>query len=210
MTETSAGASGAGMAGRNHREITRADILPLAEYGKRRAEYRNRVLAVKRHRRVEVGPVATFYFECYETMWQQIHEMLWIEKGGEEQIEDELRAYNPLIPKGRELVATVMFEIDDPVRRKTFLSRLGGIEETAFLRFDGETVKGMPEADVDRTTADGKASSVQFIHFPFTAEQIAKFRKPGTEVVLGFSHANYGHMAMLPDAVRQALAGDFD
>ncbi len=205
MTQTSA----ADAAGKNHRQITRADILPLAEYGKQRDEFRNRVLALKRHRRVEVGPVATFYFECYETMWQQIHEMLWIEKGGEAQIEDELRAYNPLIPGGSELVATVMFEIDDAVRRKSFLSRLGGVEETAFLRFAGHTVKGVPEADVDRTTADGKASSVQFIHFPFTAAEIAKFRAPDTEVVLGFSHANYGHMSMLPETVRAALAKDF-
>src|SRR3546814_6226710 len=105
MAQTSTAAAGAG---KDRRQITRADILPLAEYGKKRDEYRNRVLALKRHRRVEVGPVATFYFECYETMWQQIHEMLWIEKGGEAQIEDELRAYNPLIPKGSELVATVM------------------------------------------------------------------------------------------------------
>ena len=206
MTQTSAADAGAG---KNRRQITRADILPLAEYGKQRGEFRNRVLALKRHRRVEVGPVATFYFECYETMWQQIHEMLWIEKGGEAQIEDELRAYNPLIPKGSELVATVMFEIDDPVRRKSFLSRLGGVEETAFLRFAGQTVAGQPEADVDRTTADGKASSVQFIHFPFTAAEIAKFRAAGTEVVLGFNHPNYGHMSMLPEAVRAALAKDF-
>src|SRR5690606_28686811 len=137
---------------------TRDDIMSLAEYGKRRAELRSRVLALKRHRRAEAGPVATFYFECYDTMLQQIHEMLWIEKGGEAQIEDELRAYNPLVPNGRELVATVMFEIDDPVRRKSFLSRLGGIENTAFLRFAGETVRGVPEADLDRTTAEGKAS----------------------------------------------------
>ena len=120
MTQTRAAAGAAGIGGGNRREITRADILPLAEYGQKRGEYRNRVLALKRHRRAEVGPVATFYFECYDTMWQQIHEMLWIEKGGEAQIEDELRAYNPLIPKGQELVATVMFEIDDPMRRKHF------------------------------------------------------------------------------------------
>lgn len=206
MTQSSAAEAGSG---KGRRQITRADILPLAEYGKKRDEFRNRVLAVKRHRRIEVGPVATFYFECYETMWQQIHEMLWIEKGGEDQIADELRAYNPLIPKGEELVATVMFEIDDPVRRKSFLSRLGGVEDTAFLRFAGETITGQPEADVDRTSAEGKASSVQFIHFPFTAAQIAKFRQAGTEVVLGFAHVNYGHMSMLPEPVRAALAGDF-
>jgi hypothetical protein len=136
--------------------------------------------------------------------------MLYIEKGGEAQIEDELRAYGPLIPNGRELVATVMFEIDDPVRRKAFLGRLGGVEETAFLRFAGETIRGVPEADVDRTTAEGKASSVQFIHFPFTDAQAAKFRAAGTEVVLGFSHPAYGHMSVMQEATRAALAADFD
>ncbi len=210
MTETGRAANTATSDGQGRREITRADILPLAAYGEKRDEYRSRVLALKRNRRMEVGPVATFYFESYETMWQQIHEMLWIEKGGEAQIEDEIRAYNPLIPNGRELTATVMFEIDDPVRRKHFLGRLGGVEETAFLRFAGETVKGVPEADVDRTSAEGKASSVQFIHFPFSAEQVARFRNPGTEVVIGFSHPNYGHMALLSEPVRAALAADFD
>ena len=78
------------------------------------------------------------------------------------------------------------------------------------LRFAGETIVGQPEADVDRTSAEGKASSVQFIHFAFTGAQIAKFRQAGTEVVLGFSHPNYGHMSMLPEPVRAALAGDFD
>ena len=207
MTQSSAVETGSGKA---RRQITRADILPLAEYGKKRDEFRNRVLAVKRHRRIEVGPVATFYFECYETMWQQIHEMLWIEKGGEDQIEDELRAYNPLVPKGQELVATVMFEIDDPKRRAQVLARLGGVEETASLSFAGETVKGVPEADVDRTSGAGKASSVQFIHFPFTRAQIEKFRAPGTQVILGFGHPNYGHMAVVPETVREALAKDFN
>ena len=194
----------------NKHELTRDDILPVETYGEARPDQRARMVEVKRNRRMEVGPVCTFYFESYETMWYQVHEMLFIEKGGEEQIADELRAYNPLIPKGDELVATIMFEIDDPVRRKAFLSRLGGVEETAFLEFAGERVRGRPEADVDRTTADGKASSVQFIHFPFTPDQVAKFRVPGTQVVLGFEHAAYGHMAVAPEAVRQALAQDFD
>src|SRR4029453_17878958 len=101
--------------------ISRSDILPPNEYAAKRADLRKAVVARKRKRRVEVGPVATFYFECYETMLQQVQEMLHIEKGGEAQIEDELRAYNPLIPKGQELVATVMFEIDDPVRRGRML-----------------------------------------------------------------------------------------
>ena len=165
------------------REITRDDILMPEAYGPLRKEKRAALVALKRPRRIEIGPVATAYFECYETMLHQIHEMLFIEKGGEAQIEDELSAYNPLVPKGDELVATVMFEIDDPIRRGNFLARLGGVEETMFFRFADEEVVGRPEEDVDRTTADGKASSVQFIHFPFTTAQIALFKKPGTQKI---------------------------
>ena len=194
----------------NKHEITRDDILPIDVYAAERKDNRARIVEVKRHRRLEVGPVCTFYFENFETMWHQVHEMLFIERGGEAQVADELSAYNPLIPKGRELVATVMFEIDEPIRRKSFLSRLGGVEETAFLEFAGERVLGQPETDVDRTTADGKASSVQFIHFPFTAQQIAKFKAADTQVVIGFSHPEYAHMTVMPEAVRQALGKDFD
>lgn len=192
------------------RSISRSDLISFEAYRAIRKEKRAELVARKRHRRMEVGPVATFHFENFETMWLQIQEMLYIEKGGEAQIDDELRAFAPLIPNGHELVATVMFEIDEPVRRKNFLSQLGGIEETAFLRFAGETVKGVAEADVDRTNAAGKASSVQFIHFPFTAAQIEKFRRPDTETVLGFSHPAYGHMSVMPEATRAALAGDLD
>ena len=190
-------------------EITRADIMPIEEYAKIRKERRTAMTEKKRNRRVSCGPDATFYFESFDTMWHQIHEMLYIEKGGEEQIEDELSAYNTLVPKGRELVATLMFEIDDADRRHTFLAGLGGVEETITIEFDGETVKGVPEEDVDRTTADGKASSVQFLHFPFSDEQAAKFKQPDTRVVLGIGHPKYGHMTILPEAVRAALAEDF-
>jgi uncharacterized protein DUF3501 len=193
-----------------NRKLTEKDILPMREYLPRRKEERRRVLELKRRRRVEVGPVATFYFENRETMWLQIQEMLYIEKAGPEQVPDELAAYNPLIPNGSELIATVMFEIDDPIRRKNFLARLGGVENTIFLDFDGETVVAAPEQDVDRTTAEGKASSVQFVHFPFTPDQIAKFRAPGTRVVVGFKHPSYAHMTVMPEEVRGALAEDFD
>jgi len=192
------------------RKLTPEDILPIAEYVRRRKEERQRVLALKRRRRIEVGPVATFYFENRDTMWLQVQEMLYIEKGGPEQIPDELAAYNPLIPNGSELVATIMFEIDDPIRRKNFLARLGGVENTIFIEFADETVVAAPEQDVDRTTAEGKASSVQFVHFPFARGQIEKFRKAGTRAVLGFKHASYAHMAVMPEEVRAALAEDFD
>lgn len=190
-------------------EITAADILPAAEYAAERGERRRRMAALKRHRRVAVGPDATFSFECYETMWHQIHEMLYIEKGGAAQLPDELAAYNPLVPKGDELVATVMFEIDDPARRAMVLGRLGGVEETAVMRFDNEIVRGVPEEDLDRTSAAGKASAVQFIHFPFTPPQIAKFQTPGSQITLGFTHDHYAHMAVMPEVVRATLAEDF-
>ncbi|MGH7041933.1 MAG: DUF3501 family protein, partial [Acetobacteraceae bacterium] len=163
----------------------------------------------KRQRRVAVGPYVTFYFECFETLWLQIQEMLHIEQGGAAQLPDELAAYNPLVPNGAELVATFMIEIDDPVRRAHVLGQLGGIEEAAFLRVGSETIRGTSEQDQDRTTAEGKASSVQFVHFPFTPTQRAAFARPGAEVVLGLDHANYGHMAVLAEAVRAELAGDF-
>jgi Protein of unknown function (DUF3501) len=186
------------------------DILAPEEYRKIRDESRKKNAERKRQRRIEVGPHVTFYFENYGTMWSQVHEMVYIEKGGLEQIAQELEAYNPLIPKGQELVATFMIEIDNSDRRKRVLGELGGIEETAFLVVGGERVVGVPEADQDRTRSDGKASSVQFVHFPFTPAQIEAFQRPGAEVTIGFSHPAYGHMAVLPEAVRAELAGDFD
>lgn len=198
------------MTGAKKHEIGRDDIMPMADYARERTERRHAMVALKRRRRLEVGPVCLFHFENYQTMWAQIHEMLYIEKGGAAQIPDELAAYNPLIPNGRELVATVMFEIEEPARRHALLGKLGGIEETAVLRVNGQTIRARAEADVDRTSAAGKASSVQFIHFPFSEAQIAAFRTPGAEVLVGFTHPHYGHMAVVPEEVRQALAEDFD
>lgn len=191
-------------------EITRADIMPIDEYAKTRRQRRPAMTELKKTRRLAVGPDAMFSFECYETMWHQIHEMLYIEKGGEDQIADELAAYNPLVPKGDNLVATLMFEIDDADRRARVLARLGGVENTVTLSVDGETIRAVPEGDVERSTAAGRASSVHFLHFPFTPTQIEMFAKPGADVTLGVGHENYGHMARLPEAVRAALARDFD
>jgi hypothetical protein len=191
------------------RKVTRADILPMAEYGPKRAELRRELSALRATRRVAVGPFVTFSFECYRTIWHQIHEMLFIEKGGEAQIEGELEAYNPLVPNGRELVATMMIEIEDPVRRAQMLGKLGHIEDTILFKIGAETVTAQPETDEERTTAEGKTSSVHFLHFPFTAAQIAAFTQPNAEVILGIGHPEYRHMAALPEAVRAALAQDF-
>lgn len=191
------------------REITRADIIAPEAYAKDRREFKKRVTELKRDRRVEVGPFVTFYFENYETMWHQIHEMLHIERGGEAQIVDEIEAYNPLIPKGSELIATVMIEIEDAQRRARVLATLGGIEEKMFISVGGERIVGVPDPTRENTSADGKASSVQFMRFPFSAAQIAAFRTPNTQVLVGIDHTNYGHIAVMPERVRAALAGDF-
>ena len=192
------------------RRLERTDILPPDEYAGTRREHRRRVNELKRRRRIEVGPFATFYFENYATMWHQVHEMLHIERGGEAQIEGEIEAYNPLIPQGSELVATVMFEIDDPRRRDRELRRLGGIEKHALVEIGGERIRGQPDPTRENTDPEGKASSVQFVRFPFTREQIAGFRTPGITILVGFDHPNYGHLATMPDPVRAALAEDFD
>ena len=195
---------------KTRRRLTRADIMPLDEYAKIRRQRRAEISEIKNRRRVEVGPFATFYFENFDTMWQQIQEMLYIEKGGEAQIEDELEAYNPLIPQGSELVATVMFEIEDPARRARELARLGGIENDAFLEVGGDRIRGEADPTRENTSPDGKASSVQFLRFPFSAAQVSAFRAPGARVLVGFDHPNYGHMAAMPEPVRAALSEDFD
>jgi Protein of unknown function (DUF3501) len=197
------------LSSRQQRHLTRDDILPLADYLPIRRETRRRISELKRRRRLEVGPFATFYFENFETMRQQVQEMLYIEKGGDAQLEDELEAYNPLIPQGHELVATVMFEIDDPVRRAAILGRLGGIESSAFAEVGGLRVPGDPDPTRENTSPEGKASSVQFLKFRFAPEAISRFKTQGSKIVVGFDHPNYAHMAVMAEPVRAALAQDF-
>ena len=117
------------------RQVTEADIISLEQYSQNRKKLRTELIEFNKNRRVTLGPYATFYFECSETMLAQIQEMLYIEKGGNDQLADELRAYNPLIPKGNELIATLMFEIDNPVTRSDFLGKVGGIEEKIYLEY---------------------------------------------------------------------------
>jgi hypothetical protein len=189
------------------RKITPADILPLNEYDVRRDGLKQNILPVKKSRRVEVGPFATFYFENYATMWLQVQEMLRIEKGGAEQLAGELEAYNPLIPQGDELIATMMLEIEDAERRHKTLLALGGIEETVFMEIGGDKIKATPTEYEDRTTSDGKTSSVHWLRFKLGKDEIARFQKE--RVVIGIEHRNYGHMAVLSEDTKAALAKDF-
>ena len=194
---------------REKKEIKIEDIMPLEVYMKSRKELRKNIVEFKKDRRVALGPYATFYFESYETMLAQVQEMLYIEKGGDEQLKDELAAYNPLVPNGKELTATLMFEIDSPVSRAAFLAKVGGIEDKVFMKIEGEKIKAEPEKDVDRTSSEGKASSVQFIHFKFTDKQIEKF-KDSSEIEIGIDHTEYSHMTKLADTTIKSLSADFN
>ena len=190
--------------------IQKSDLLAPDIYEKNRRQMRKELVEFKKDRRVPLGPYATFYFECYETMLAQVQEMLHIEKGGDEQLNDELTAYNPLIPNGKELVSTLMFEIDNPVIRTTFLGKLGGVEENVFIKIDNDIIYGKPEIDVDRTSAEGKASSVQFIHFEFDQNQISKFKGNNVSIELGIDHKEYSHSTKLSESTIKALSSDFN
>ena len=191
------------------REIQKEDIMPLDVYIKNRKDLRKNIVEFKKNRRIALGPYATFYFESYETMLAQIQEMLYIEKGGDEQLKDELTAYNPLVPKGTELTATLMFEIDNPVSRAAFLGKVGGIEEKVFMEIDRKKIKAIPEKDVDRTSSEGKASSVQFIHFKFNDQQIEKFKSNSSKIILGINHNEYSHTTTLSEPTLKSLLADF-
>ncbi|WP_415300075.1 DUF3501 family protein [Candidatus Pelagibacter sp. Uisw_134_02] len=191
------------------RLIEKEDLIPSDIYSKTRRQTRKELVEFKKDRRIALGPYATFYFESFETMLAQVQEMLHIEKGGDEQLQDELVAYNPLVPNGKELIATLMFEIDNPISRAAFLGKVGGIEEKIFMKIDDEFVSAVPEADVDRTSADGKASSVQFIHFKLNDDQISKFKLIDLNIELGINHKEYAHTTKLTEANIKALSKDF-
>ena len=192
------------------RVIQKEDIMPLEIYTSQRKELRKKIVDFKKNRRIPLGPYATFYFESYETMLAQVQEMLYIEKGGDEQLKDELIAYNPLVPNGKELTATLMFEIDNPVSRAAFLGKVGGIEEKVYMKINGELIKAVPEEDVDRTSAEGKASSVQFIHFKFNDDQIKKFKSNSSQIELGIDHEEYSHSTKLNELTINSLMSDFN
>jgi len=195
---------------KQQREVTKSDLMSLEEYSKKRKVIRKEIVNYKKNRRIPLGPYANFYFESYETMKAQIQEMLYIEKGGDEQLKDELAAYNPLVPNGKELVATLMFEIDNPLIRTEFLNKIGGIENKIFFKVGNQKIQSIPENDVDRTSAEGKASSVQFVHFKFTDDQIASFKNLENEVLIGIDHNVYNHTVTLSSEVKKNLLEDFN
>lgn len=195
-------------------KITPADInMDLDAYSAQRPDIRKKMIEMKKDRRQAVGPAVMLYFENFETMRYQIQEMLFSEKGGLEQVEEEMAAFNPLVPNGAELVATMMLEYSDPDVRARELAQLGGIEECVTLSIEGkdgiEKIKATWEQDVDRTAPDGKTSSIHFLHFNFNDTQIKKFKEDDAAIIIAINHPHYGHMAIMPEKTRKSLAMDF-
>ena len=191
------------------RQIQKQDLLPQDSYAKNRKQLRRELIKFKKNRRIALGPYATFYFESFETMLAQVQEMLHIEKGGDDQLKDELSAYNPLIPNGKELTATLMFEIDNPIVRANFLGKLGGVENHVFIKIDNKIIHAVPEEDIDRTSSEGKASSVQFVHFILNDDQIKKFKDNNIKIEIGIDHKEYSHTTQLSENNIKALSEDF-
>ncbi|TCO81417.1 uncharacterized protein DUF3501 [Plasticicumulans lactativorans] len=190
--------------------LTRADLFSLERYAELRPEFRARVLAHKKARQVAVGPHATLYFEDRLTIQYQVQEMLRIERifeaGG---IAEELSAYNPLIPDGRNWKATFMLEYPDPEERRQALGRLIGIEDRVWVQAAGcARVWAIADEDLERERAD-KTASVHFVRFEFDAGTLAALRA-GAAVELGIDHDHYRHALRLGEATRTALLADLD
>ena len=189
--------------------IEKSDILSRDEYKSKRKSLREKMVLRKKFRRVDIGPYVTMYFENKDTIIHQINEMIYIENGGEEQINDEISAYESLIPDGQELVATVMIEIDSPIKRAEFLAKMGGFEEQISIKVGDQLIKGRAELDGDRTTADGKASSVQFVHFEFDENAIKIIKNHMDDVAISINHENYKHSSILNIDTVKELVEDF-
>ena len=189
--------------------IEKSDILTRDEYKIKRKSLREKMVLRKKFRRVDIGPYVTMYFENKDTIIHQINEMVYIEDGGEEQIDDEILAYKSLVPDGRELVATVMVEIDSPIKRAEFLAKMGGFEEEISIKVRDQVITGKAELDGDRTTADGKASSVQFVHFHFEEKAVESIKNHMEDVSISINHENYRHSAILNVDTVKELIKDF-
>ena len=190
-------------------KLTRQDIFSLEKYAEIRADFRARVIAHKKNRRVPLGEHAALYFEDALTMQYQIQEMLRIEKIFEAAgIQDELDVYNPLIPDGRNWKATFMVEYADEDERRAALARLVGIEKDIWMRVEGfDPVFPIANEDLERGTED-KTASVHFMRFELTPEMVAAV-KNGGEISAGVSHRNYqATLSPLPRAIRDSLAAD--
>lgn len=189
--------------------LSKADLFGLEKYAEVRQEFRTKVLAHKQARQVAVGPLATLYFEDRLTMQYQIQEMLRVERIFEAAgIQDELDAYNPLIPDGSNWKATFMIEVPDEEERRAALARLVGIEDKVWVRVgNAGQIYAIADEDMERATAD-KTSAVHFMRFELTPE-MAEAAKQGAAIAIGIDHPEYREeIEALPEAVRASLVAD--
>ena len=192
---------------RNSRTITAEDIMATEQYELIRKEKKAEAIERKKLSRLSVGPNAVILFENWDSMWLQIQEMLRIEKGGPEQVADELAAYDPMVPKGSELTATVLFEVADPDQRDKFLRTIGNVEDHISIRLGDHVIAARPEGDIQRTReSDGKASAVHFFHFDFPPEAIAAWKSGEGQAMVVIDHPAYGHAALIGSNTREFLA----
>lgn len=190
-------------------KLTRDDLYSLEQYSEIRDEFRNQVMSHKRNRRVELGTNAALYFEDRLTMQYQVQEMLRIERIFEAAgINDELEAYNPLIPDGSNWKATFMVEFSEVEERRAMLTRLIGIENKVYVQIDGfDRVYAIADEDLERSD-EHKTSAVHFMRFELSTEQVDAL-KSGAALAAGIDHENYQvEIAPLPENVRQSLIGD--
>lgn len=192
----------------NYGIIRSEDIINRDNYSKNRKVLRTNMVATKKNRRLDIGPNITIYFENKKTIMHQINEMVFIENGGDTQIKEEIEAYKSLVPSGNDLVATLMVEVDNPIKRAELLGKLGGFEEQLYLKIGDTIIKGEAELDGDRTTADGKASSVQFVHFNFTEEEKKIFKIDNSKIEIGISHEYYQHSTVMNNLTIRELRED--
>lgn len=191
--------------------ITRESLMTLEAYARERPAFREKVLAHKKNRSLPVGGNITLLFEDELTIRYQIQEMLRIEKTFEEAgIQDELDAYNPLIPTGREFKATMMIEYEDPAERKVWLARLKGVEKRVWVQVEGaEKVYAIADEDLERENEE-KTSSVHFMRWPLT-DDMAGALKYGVSLSVGIDHPAYeATVSPVPTPVRDSLVGDLD
>ena len=192
-------------------KLKRDDLYSLEQYSEIRDEFRNQVLAHKRNRRVELGTNAALYFEDRLTMQYQVQEMLRIERIFEAAgINDELEAYNPLIPDGSNWKATFMVEFPDVEERRAMLNRLVGIEDKVYVQVEGfDRVFAIADEDLERSD-DKKTSAVHFMRFELSAEAVEAL-KSGASLAAGIAHENYQvEISPLPENIRQSLLGDLE
>jgi hypothetical protein len=191
-------------------KLNREDLYSLEQYAERRGEFRARVIEHKKHRRVDIGPHLTLYFEDRLTIQYQVQEMLRIERIFEaDGIHEELDAYNPLIPDGGNLKCTAMFEFEDVNERRRRLAELAGVENHVWVQVEGfDKVYAIANEDLDRST-DEKTSAVHFMRFEFTPEMRAALRS-GAGLTMGVTHDLYNHQVRIEGDTLNALVADFE